>query len=161
VNDEHRGPKPGVAPIDQRFALAGARYERLLRFYERQMKLDRIKYQVLQGVAVIFGGLTPILVLANTWPKWLQAAPSAVASICVGLIGFAQWRENWIRFAATAEALKHERSLLDTRTGAYGPGLEDQLVLETFVQAIENLSLAETEGWKQLADGGTGPSAPA
>ena len=65
-------------------------------------------YFLSQFIAVVFSGITPILILMDNIPKHFQAAPPALASIAAGLSVY-NWRLNWTRNKITSESLKNER----------------------------------------------------
>jgi Protein of unknown function (DUF4231) len=161
---------PGREPLEARFRRANARFVIQLRWYERHARQSRIQYQALQAATVILGGATPVLVLVGGVPKWLQAVPGALGAIAAGIVGFTQWRENWLRYQSTAEALKHENALFRTRTGQwYSARRDDEAVLDSYVRAIEEITMAEVAVWRSggeesesardgdaAADGGSG-----
>jgi Protein of unknown function (DUF4231) len=132
-----------------REAAAEERFHHQLDWYEVHARRNRICWQVFQTATIVLGGLTPVLVLWSNVPKPLQALPAALASISAGLAGVFGWRDDWIRFAHTAEALKTERTLLTTRTGPrYARAIDDDRALENFVEAIEALASSEVSEWR-------------
>ena len=68
--------------------------------------------------------------------------------VLAAVIGLWNWQKNWVRFAATAEALKSELVKLQTRTGeAYGASLDEETVFNNFVFRIEGLASGELAAW--------------
>jgi Protein of unknown function (DUF4231) len=133
---------------DRRQRAAAQRLERQLAWYEKHAARNRVMYQVFQTATIVLGGLTPILVLWTSLPKTIQALPAALASVAAGLSGVFGWRDDWVRFAHTAEALKSERIYFQTRTGErYRRELDDDDVLENLVAAIEQLATSEVSEW--------------
>ncbi len=119
-----------------------------IEWYEAHGSRESFFYRFFQTCAIVFGGLTPILILWSDVPKPLQALPAALAAIAAGLVGVFQWQQNWVRFASTAEALKSELIRFETRTSpAYRPEVTDDVAIDNFVQAVEALVLSETSGW--------------
>ena len=126
-------------------------------WYEKHKRRSRITYQVLQSVAVIFGALTPLLLLSTDLPKPVQALPAVLASIAIGLIGAFHFQENWTRFASTLEQLKSELVKFETRTtDDYLAKLDESEALENFVTRMESLKMREVNGWRvQILEGKT------
>ena len=132
---------------------AGTRYETALKrcaeqigWYERHAGRARRFYRTFQSAVVILAGLTPILAL---WEfDRYDVLPAALASVLAAVIGLWGWQENWVRFAATAEALKSELVKFQTRTGeAYAASLDEETVLNNFVIRIEGLASGELAAW--------------
>ena len=124
---------------------AGTRYETALKrcveqigWYERHARRARVFYRTFQSAVVVLAGLTPVLALWEKAPELVQVLPAAIASIAAAIIGLWSWQENWVRFAATAEALKSELLRLQTRTSeAYEIRLDEETVLDNFVARIK------------------------
>ncbi len=130
-----------------------ARYETALKrcadqigWYERHAGRARRFYRICQSAVVVLAGLTPVLAL---WKFGrYDVLPAALASVLAAVVGLWSWQENWVRFAATAEALKSELVRFQTRTGeAYGAGLDEEAVLNNFVVRIEGLASGELAAW--------------
>ena len=108
---------------------------------------------------VVLAGLTPVLALWKFFDRY-DVLPAAIASVLAAVIGLWGWQENWVRFAATAEALKSELVRFQTRTGeAYGFGLDEETVLDNFVARIEGLASGELAAWGARQSRGEPPSA--
>ena len=80
----------------------------------------------------------------------------AIAAAVGALYNF---QENWVKYRATSELLKHEKYLYVTNTGPYA----GQQIFSDFVQKIENILSKENTQWSQSPKGGlnqdTEPSA--
>src|SRR5262249_17450332 len=78
----------------------------------------------------------------------ITAATSGAAAVCTGIVAIFNWRSNWVRFLRTAELLKAERVLFDTRTSpAYAAPVTAEQALQTFVTRIEATAARETGAW--------------
>ena len=137
---------PSEASTNPRYGTALKRCAEQIGWYERHAGRARFLYRTFQSAVVILAGLTPVLAL---WEfERYDVLPAALASVLAAIIGLWAWQENWVRFAATAEALKSELVKFQTRTGeAYGVGLDEETVLNNFVARIEGLASGELAAW--------------
>jgi Protein of unknown function (DUF4231) len=90
-----------------------------------------------QSAAIALAAATPVLILWSSVPKAVQALPAALASIAAGLVRTFRWLQNKTRFAYTAEALKSERILFETRRPP-----------AAFVGRIEQITMTEVGEWR-------------
>ena len=139
---------PG-ASTNPRYETALKRCADQIGWYERHAGRARFFYRTFQSAVVVLAGLTPVLALwEKVVPEPFQVLPAAVASVAAAIIGLWSWQENWVRFAATAEALKSALVKFQTRTGeAYGASLDEETVLNNFVVRIEGLASGELAAW--------------
>jgi hypothetical protein len=106
-------------------------------------------YFLSQFIAVVFSGITPILILMDNIPKHFQAAPPALASIAAGLSVY-NWRLNWTRNKITSESLKNERLNFDMRvTSDYESTLTDEAALGNFRKNVMRFNLEAMNEWQQ------------
>ena len=116
---------PG-ASTNPRYQMALKRCAEQIGWYERHAGRARLLYRTFQSAVVVLAGLTPVLALGEKGPELVQVLPAALASVFAAIVGLWSWQENWVRFAATAEALKSELVKFQTRTGeAYGASLDE------------------------------------
>jgi hypothetical protein len=128
------------------------RCDELIAWYTKEGRRQRLAFQSFQVAASLLSGITPILILVlpPTLDGW-AALPAALASIAVGLLGIFQWKENYIRFAYTGEALKGEKIKFETRTTRdYDVSLDDHQALSHFVARMEALVMSEVTDWRGL-----------
>ncbi len=147
-----RRKKEPVATDSSPRGLALARCDKLIEWYTNEGRRQRIAFQSFQVAAILLSGITPILVLwlPDCWDAW-AALPATLAAIATGLLGIFQWKENYIRFAYTGEALKSERIKFITRTTKpYDSALEDKAALSRFVTRMEALVMTEVTDWRGL-----------
>ena len=138
-------PGAGTSPRHQ---MALKRCAEQIGRYERHAGRSRFLYRTFQSAVVILAGLTPVLALWEKGSELVQVLPAAIASVAAAIIGLWSWQENWVRFAATAEALKSELVKFQTRTGeAYAVSLNEETVLYNFVVRIEGLASGELAAW--------------
>lgn len=134
------------------YQMALARCDELIEWYTKEGRRQRIAFQSFQVAAIVLSGLTPILILLlpEKWDAW-AALPAALAAIAVGMLGIFQWKENYIRFAYTSEALKSEKVKFETQTtNEYDKNLDPQTILSNFVIRVEALVMGEVSDWRGL-----------
>jgi hypothetical protein len=135
-------------PYEERLATAVRRYEQQLQWYEDHADRDQFRFKTFQVLTLFFSALTPVLIAFNGVGPGLEAASSALAAVSAGVVAVFNWRGNWVRFARTAEVLKSEKALFDTRTSpVYSAQLSDEELLEAFMLRIEAAALSETGSW--------------
>jgi hypothetical protein len=126
-----------------------ARCNEQIDWYTRYARREWILFIIFQSAAITLAAATPVLILWSSLPKPLQALPAALASVAAGLVGTFHWLQNKTRFAYTAEALKSERVLFETRTAPrYGLSLSDDEALAAFVVRVEEISMTEVSEWR-------------
>jgi hypothetical protein len=148
-------PGAGTKPRHQ---MALKRCAEQIGWYERHAGRARLLYRTFQSAVVVLAGLTPVLALWEKASELAQVLPAALASVFAAIVGLWSWQENWVRFAATAEALKSELVKFQTRTGeAYGASLDEETVLNNFVVRIEGLASGELAAWGARQSQGDSP----
>jgi hypothetical protein len=134
---------------DERIDAAMKRYVHILHWYDFIKNRNRTYFYISQTAAIVLAAMTPVLILVSGTPKWIQAFPAAAASIASALLGTFHWRENFLRFANTAEALRSEKVRYDARVGSlYGSPVDDAKAFDTFVQRMESIVSSETTEWR-------------
>jgi len=128
-------------------ALERCRY--LIGFYDRLKRRNKIANEVSATIAIVFSGLTPVLILWSDLPEVLQALPAALAAVATGLSGIFQWKEHQTRFGYAKEALESERAKYQARaTERYGSQVSDSDALESFVTRVEEILMTELSDWR-------------
>lgn len=136
-------------PFGERERAARQRCAEQIEWYSKHSTSAWRWFVVVQSAAVVLAAATPVLILWSSLPKALQALPAALASVAAGLAGTFRWLQDKTRWAYTAEALKSERVLYDTRTPPhYGPRLAQEDALAVFVRRIEEISMTEVSEWR-------------
>lgn len=147
-----RVKKEPVATDSSARGLALARCDELIAWYTKEGRRQRLAFQTFQVAAILLSGITPILILLlpDTLDAW-AALPAALAAIAIGLVGIFQWKENYVRFAYTSEAIKSERNKFVTRTTRdYDLKLDQHAALGHFVTRVEALVMNEVTDWRGL-----------
>jgi Protein of unknown function (DUF4231) len=122
---------------------------RLEKNYESASAAFQSSYFLSQFVAVVFSGITPILILMDNVPKYVQAVPPALASISAGVSVY-DWRLNWARNRFSSESLKSERLNFDMRvTSDYDSKLTDEAALGNFRKNVMSIHHQAMREWEQ------------
>lgn len=122
--------------------------KRLEKYYDKSAIAFQASYFLSQLIAVVFSGITPILILTDNMPKYVQATPPAMASIAAGLSVY-RWRSKWASNKVTSEALRHERINFEIRaTELYKEDLSDDVALGNFRNRIMQAHLTSLKEWK-------------
>ena len=121
---------------------------------ERGQKLSATSFQwayfLSQFAAVVFSGITPILILLDNTPKYVQAIPPAIASIAAGLAVY-NWRVSGVRSRIAAESLESERLDYELRIGSkYGSHLPDDEALVNFRDNVTKINLGVLREWQSV-----------
>ncbi|MEE8566362.1 MAG: DUF4231 domain-containing protein [Candidatus Bipolaricaulota bacterium] len=120
-------------------------------WYEKVKIKHRLAYQTSLIATIVLSGITPILILTGDLPALIQALPAALVTVIVSLSGIFQWKENYLRFAYTSQALKSEKIRFETRTSKeYNLKLMDTTALDRFVTRVENITMGEVGEWRAL-----------
>jgi len=116
-----------------------------------------------------FHGLTILQLLASTlvtamaaWPAEVVPRPvlavtSAVAALAAGILGLFGWQQQWTRYRATSETLKHEKYLHRALAGPYAAAGGSALLAER----CEAIVSSEHVAWAAAMDRGASRPAEA
>jgi hypothetical protein len=122
-----------------------------MRWYQQHGLLAMTLYRGTQTATILLGAASAVLVAFTDLPKFVQATPAAVASLAAGLNGLYGWREDWVRWLATAQALRTELNNYEARNpDGYGTERGDSERLDHFVQRVDKLVTGETQQWQNL-----------
>jgi len=148
----------GVEPI----SLAMQRCDSLIGWYDKNKRRHRLFHRFFQSTAIILGGMTPVLVLLQAMTiegfsrnilTILIALFPSIAAIITGLDGLYQWKDNYIRMAQSAEALKSEKIKFLTRTTRrYSKDKNIEQALDNFVSSVERIVLQERTDWVAMIE---------
>ncbi len=122
--------------------------------WERHYRLAGTGFQwayfLSQFAAVVLSGITPILILMDNTPKYVQAIPPAVASISAGLAVY-NWRLSWVRSRRAADSLENERVNFELRIGPdYNSSLPDEKAIENFRRNVMQMQNETLEEWEKV-----------
>jgi hypothetical protein len=150
------------ANLQEAKELALKRCDEHIDWFSRAITRNRRLYRWSTSLAVLLGGLTPVLIVFQALYRDYQstfmilaALFPAVAAIITALNGLYQWRENYARVAYVGQMLESEKVKFLTRSsGRYKPEISEQEILNNFVTRIESICLKETSDWRTQFDEG-------
>jgi hypothetical protein len=152
-------PSPGVELATRR-QIALDRIQQLIASAEERAARAWRNYYVFQGLTIGLAAITPCLIfLATHNPtngvlNWLQIFFPALAAVCAGIGHIFRWREDGVRYTSLAEAIRSQLWRYQTRSGEYGPPLDDAQALDQLVVHVDTLNLQSVARWSsaQLAE---------
>lgn len=113
-----------------------------LAWYDRKAGSNRRWYLGLRITVMVAAAVVPLVSLFN-----LRLVTSGLGVLIVIVEGIQQlngFHENWLRYRATAENLKHEKYLYAAGAGAYHAADDPKRLL---AERVEELVSAETTRW--------------
>jgi uncharacterized protein YheU (UPF0270 family) len=121
---------------------------------ERGQRLSATAFQwayfFSQFAAVVFSGITPILILLDNTPKFVQAIPPAIASISAGLAVY-NWRSSSVRSRIALASLESERLNYELRVGTdYGSEHSEEEALAHFRNKVTQINLGVLRDWERV-----------
>jgi Protein of unknown function (DUF4231) len=128
------------------------------RWYERAATRNRVSYQVLKVVAMVFGAAVAVLAAAAA-PSAITAALAASVVVLEGVQQVFQFHPNWITYRATAETLRQNAFAYLARVGPYASAESRRDRLAEFMRDVttkENASWSST--MRQATQPPTAPS---
>jgi hypothetical protein len=150
------------ADLQEAKEIALQRCNEAIEWYSEAIDRNRRLYRWSTTLAVLLGGLTPVLVVFQALYQDYQSAFMilaalfpAVAAIITGLNGLYQWKDNYTRVAHVTQMLKSEKVKFLTRSSPrYKPELSDQEIVNNLVTRIESICLKEVSDWRTQFDEG-------
>jgi hypothetical protein len=115
-------------------------------YYSSKSRVNKNRYQRLQIVAIVFGVLVPVLIgFSEQQPflKYIAGALGAVVAIIESAQSLYKYKDNWITYRSTSEALIRERFLFNSNAGMY----RDAEAFTRFVEQVEQILSAENRVW--------------
>jgi protein-S-isoprenylcysteine O-methyltransferase Ste14 len=132
---------------DKREEFAIARYNNQRSWYSRKANLYKKITHIVSASVVVMSVLLPVStsVLPCEWKfRWVSLVLSLGIGLATGLAGVFRWRELWISYRATEEALKREYSFYMVKSGTY-KGIDDPV--SEFMNRVEMILSDEHSKW--------------
>ncbi len=126
------------------------RLEGQIGWYSHKSTWNQRWYKLLRRIELVLSASIPVVVglgVDSLWVRLIVAATGAALTLIAGVHGLYSFQERWIEYRATSEALKQEKYLYLTRSGAYA-GAEEPFRL--LVERAEGLISHENLSWLQL-----------
>ncbi len=117
-------------------------------WYSKNSQKNQHWHKRLQVLLIVCAACIPLLsVIINdqTTLKITTSALGVVIAVITGVSALYKFEEKWIKYRTTAEALKHEKVLYETRVEPYDGAKPFPLL----VQRVENLISQENRDWSQ------------
>ena len=141
----------GDAVLDGSDAVAWARLEDQLAWYDAKSLIYRRSYTYLKVLQLMAGAAIPVVAGVHA-AVWVTGGLGALVVVLEGIQQLGQYHANWIQYRSTAEALKHEKFLYLSDAGPYnGVPRSSRLLAER----IESLVSQEHAKWAAGQEGVT------
>lgn len=127
-------------------ALAIARCDELIAWYEARKRGQRLLDNVLSTAVIVAAGFTAFAAAIEAWPKWAVVAPAVITTVATGLATNFRFRSKYVNFASAAERLKWVKLRYRIRSET---SAGDPQVLEEFVNGMEAIVVAELAEWRE------------
>jgi hypothetical protein len=140
-----------------------SRLEPQIRWYGAAARSSRIGYLAVRLFTLIAAAAITIISITGwappTWqPTWLPGILGAGIVLLEGVQGLYRWRDHWLVYRATAEALRREQSLYLAKAGPYADCTTPK-ALSVLAERAEQLIASENMSWRQLHEqAGEAPS---
>ncbi|NND90490.1 MAG: DUF4231 domain-containing protein [Granulosicoccus sp.] len=124
-----------------------------LTWYGDKSAFNKRWYYRLQLVTLLAATAIPVISLSSANPstRILVALIGAIAAVSTGVLSLFQFRDQWMDYRSTAEALKFEKHLYLTRAAPY----QSEDAYSLFVNRIEATIISENRGWLDKSFGGS------
>lgn len=116
-------------------------------WYDHKSSVNKQCFYIFQIVILIASASIPVLSIfsIDMRARVLIAVFGSVTAIATGIVSLYKFRENWIEYRTTAESLKHEKYMFQTKAGCY---IGDDS-LQSLVERTEMLISQENTSWRQ------------
>ena len=125
-----------------------ARLDDQIGWYDRKSLYHQSWYRRLKLVSIIAAALVPV-VASFDGMALLTGLLGVAVVISEGLQHINQHHENWIRYRATCENLRHEKYLYLARSGLYAK-LDDDEALRHLAAHVESILAEESDDWLKM-----------
>jgi len=131
-----------MAPFDY----LSERLDDQIKWYDRKSKNAKRWHFSMMVVQLVAATSIPVLAAAGAKPAYM-ALMGGISALAAALWGLGQWQPLWVRYRATAEALKHQRYMYLAQAGPYAGGQVQELV-----RRCESLISSEHAVWASLME---------
>lgn len=117
-------------------------------WYDKKSQAHQKWYKWHKRVEIVAGAIIPITsALDFKYFKVISVACSSIILGCESLISLSNHQSNWTQYRTTAETLRHEKYMYQTKTGVY-KNEEDSFAL--LVERCETIISSENINWANL-----------
>ena len=124
------------------------RLEAQIDWYDRKSVFHQRWYRRLKVLSIAAAALVPLVSGLTDYPL-LAGLLGVVVVIAEGLQHVNQHHDNWVRYRATCEDLRHEKYLYEARAGGYEE-LADDEAFRMLATNVEMLLSREGEAWLKM-----------
>ena len=125
-----------------------ARLDDQIDWYDRKGLYHQAWYRRLKLVSIVAAALVPV-VSAFDGMALLTGLLGVAVVVSEGLQHINQHHENWIRYRATCENLRHEKYLYLARSSRYAK-LGDDEALRRLAAHVESILAEESDDWLKM-----------
>lgn len=135
---------------DQFVEYRDGRYAALLTFYDNRAISNQRGFRICAlWILVVSLSITPLISFNNALSGWGNAIAellSTTIALAAGLNAHFQYHENWLRYRAAWDVLRHEQALCTAGVGEYSDK-DNRYAL--FVEKIEAIVAQEGSSWRR------------
>lgn len=141
--------QPESPTLDQKRKAALESYENLRAFYQGETIKYSRWYITLQVLTLVGSALTPVLLLVTSFPKVIQALPSALGGLAAAINASFHYRQYWADNYYTLSSLMTEYDRFRVRASPeYGAGEAEAIT--AFQNRISGLAMSEVSSWRDF-----------
>jgi hypothetical protein len=128
------------------------RFKEQYDYYNERSKYFQRRYKFFAVSNLILTASIPVLSISsdsNLTIKYSIAIAGALATVCSGIPLISKYRDSWVKFRLTAEALNSEKAKFTTRSDNY-IRMNDEECNNYFVSQCEKYMSDEHEEWLSI-----------
>ncbi len=124
------------------------RVENQIAWYSKNSTWNKHWFIALQMMTLVAAGAVPVFAIfsGDMWARVIVAILGSVTAIITGVVSLFRFREHWTEYRTTAESLKHEKYMYQTKTEPY----TGDYAFALLVERVEALVSQENSKWQQL-----------
>jgi len=118
-------------------------------WYNKRSKTNKLLHNWAKVIVILLAAVIPFLVgfiySCTLWIKNVVGLLGVIIAVVTGISALFKFHEKWTEYRTTAETLKKEKYLYQTKTGFYQ---DVDKPFELFVERVESLISTENTAWK-------------
>ncbi len=130
------------------------RYQDQVDWYDRKAQAMKRTYGRVQKAVIVLAALTTVTAAVGAVSgqvgnvsKWTAVATSALVTIFTALLNTFKYKETWLNYRGTFDALKREKSYYLAQVGEYRDATDREGL---FVQRVETIFAQEGAEWQSI-----------
>ncbi|MCK8520191.1 DUF4231 domain-containing protein [Aquimarina sp. D1M17] len=129
------------------------RIEYQMTWYNRKSKINKSLHLWTKSLVIVFSALIPfaagfVEANKNLWYlNYVIGVLGMLVAILTGVSSLLKYQEKWVKYRTTSEALRHEKFLYLTGSGAYKDKKDPFHILVT---RVENIITMENTMWSDI-----------